>query len=165
MSYRLNRWLAGSIVLLVVADWASKFWVFNRITLGDTLSVIDGWLYLAHRRNTGVAFSMLADLPTPWGALFLSLFSLVAIGLFVWMMVQTPDRISRMAMALVVAGAIGNLGDRMVNGGVTDFILVSFFPYVFNVADAAITVGGVLLVTRMFFGGASAEPAPASANT
>ena len=47
------------------------------------------------------------------------------------------------------AARVGNLGDRLLDGGVTDFIFVHFFPYIFNVADIAITIGGVLLVLRM----------------
>jgi signal peptidase II len=155
-----RRWLAAGIVLLVVADWLTKLWVLNRVALGETLALVEGWLYFAHRRNTGVAFSMLSDLPEPWGALGLSLFGLAAAGLLVKLMVSTPDPVARIAIALVTAGALGNVGDRLVNGSVTDFILVAFFPYVFNVADAAITVGGIVLALRMLSGGA--QPGPAS---
>ncbi|CAN5844090.1 signal peptidase II [soil metagenome] len=159
------RWLAGGIAVLVAADWASKLWVLNRIPLGDTRAVVEGWLYFAHRQNTGVAFSMFADLPAFWGPLLLSAFSLIAIVLFVRMMRETPDPAGRGAMALVIAGAIGNLGDRLVTGSVTDFILVSFFPYVFNIADAVITVGGVVLVAYLLFGGRSAQSDPVSARS
>jgi signal peptidase II len=66
----------------------------------------------------------------------------------------------RVAASIVLAGAVGNLGDRILNGHVTDFVLVSFFPFVFNVADAAITVGGVLLAARLLLSEASLDGAP-----
>jgi signal peptidase II len=66
---------------------------------------------------------------------------------------STTDRVARLAAAAVIAGALGNLGDRLLTGEVTDFVLVAFFPFVFNLADAAITIGGSLLAFRM-----AAEP-------
>lgn len=164
MTRRASRLLAGAIALLVAADWASKLWVLNRIPLGDARAIVEGWLYFAHRQNTGVAFSMLADLPASWGPVLLSAFSLVAIVLFVRMMPETPDPVGRVALALVIAGATGNLGDRLATGSVTDFVLLSFFPYVFNIADAAITVGGIVLTAHLLFGGRSARTDPVSAS-
>ena len=58
---------------------------------------------------------------------------------------------------------MGNLGDRLMQGGVTDFIFVHFFPYVFNVADIAISIGGVLLVLRMMLDRRPADAAPTHA--
>ena len=68
----------------------------------------------------------------------------------------------RIASAVVLGGALGNLGDRLLNGSVTDFILVRYFPYVFNVADAAISVGGVLLAARLLLMEEALEPSPAA---
>jgi signal peptidase II len=61
----------------------------------------------------------------------------------------TRDAWVRMASGLVVAGALGNLGDRLMDGAVTDFILVRSFPFVFNVADVAISLGAVVLAARL----------------
>lgn len=152
MSSRLNRWLALTAIAVITADWLSKFWIANRMALGETLSLIDGWLYLAHRRNPGVAFSMFADLPDGWRTGVLALVSVVAVVVLARLAAEGTDRWVRAGCALAIAGAIGNLGDRMINGGVTDFILFSPFPFVFNVADAAITVGAVFLVVHIIFG-------------
>jgi signal peptidase II len=157
--------LALAMAALIALDWASKLLLLRRVPLGETHPVIDGWLYFAHRQNTGVAFSLLADLPAPWGMVALSAFSAGAVLLFLRMLAATPDRVARVAMALVVAGAVGNLGDRLASGSVTDFVLVPFFPFVFNVADAAITVGGIVLVLRMLSGAVSATPDAASAGS
>jgi signal peptidase II len=145
------------VAVLVIADWVSKLLVLNRIPLGDATAVIDGWLYFAHRQNPGVAFSMFAAIPEPWGRIFLSALSIVVVILLLRFIAETPDRVVRGAAVLVIAGAIGNLGDRLVTGSVTDFVYVTFFPYVFNVADSAITVGGITLGIRLLFGGSEAK--------
>ena len=152
--------LAAIILTLIAADWLSKVWVISRIRLGESLSLIDGWLIFVHRKNPGVAFSMFADLPDAWRVPLLTFASLVGVILFGRIIMTTPDTVVRIAAAIVLAGAIGNLGDRLVNGEVTDFVLVSFFPFVFNVADAAITVGGFLLAARLLFSDAALEPVP-----
>lgn len=153
MNRVLSRSLAIGVVALVAADWLTKFWIANRMALGETLSLVDGWLYFVHRKNPGVAFSMFAELPDSWRVPLLSLASVVGVILFARIIASSDDRLARFAAAVVMAGAIGNLGDRLVNGHVTDFVLISFFPFVFNLADAAITVGAVLLALRL----ASAE--------
>jgi signal peptidase II len=158
VSGRATRWLAFAVVTVVAADWLSKFWIANRIALGETLSLVDGWLYLAHRRNPGVAFSMFAELPDEWRTGVLALVSVVAVIVLARLAMEGTDHWVRTGCALAIAGAIGNLGDRMINGGVTDFILFSPFPYVFNVADAAITVGAVLLAVHILFGSEPVEP-------
>lgn len=154
----------GVIVALVIADWSSKMWVLNSIPLGETMPVIDGWLYFAHRQNPGVAFSMLAAMPEPWGRILLSALSIVVVILLLRFVADTDDRIVRGASVLVIAGAIGNLGDRIVTGAVTDFVFVTFFPYVFNVADSAITVGGVTLALRLLLSGSEAKQEEAAAS-
>jgi signal peptidase II len=158
-----RRGLAALCVLLVAADWLSKLWITNRLELGQTLALVEGWFYVTHRQNTGVAFSLLSDLPAAWGSIVLSLVSLAVAALFVSLLLSTSDGLARLGIALVVAGALGNAGDRLVSGAVTDFILVSFFPYVFNVADAAINIGGALLVLRFFHIGAAPAPPQAPA--
>jgi signal peptidase II len=153
----LGPWQLAVILLLVIADWTSKALILSRIPLGEAVAVIDGWLYFAHRQNPGVAFSMLAAIPEPWGRIFLSALSIGVVILLLRFVAETPDRVVRGASVLVIAGAIGNVGDRLVTGSVTDFIYVVFFPYVFNVADSAITVGGIALGLRLLLGGSEAK--------
>jgi signal peptidase II len=84
-----------------------------------------------------------------WRFPLIILLTLVGIGATVSIVRQSRDRWIHVAGALVLGGAVGNFGDRLLNGGVTDFIYVHFFPYIFNVADIFISIGGVLLVARM----------------
>lgn len=144
-----SRGLALLVILLVGVDWLSKIWVTNRLALGESREVISGLLYFVHRQNPGVAFSMFADLPVEWRVPILSFVSLVGIALFTRILHSTTDRFARFATAAIIAGALGNMGDRMLTGEVTDFLFLAFFPFVFNLADAAITLGGSILVLRL----------------
>ena len=156
----ISKTLVAVVAALIAADWLSKLWIIDRMALGETLELIDGLLYFVHRQNPGVAFSLLADLPDVWRVPLLTIASAIGVVLFGRIILSTPDGVVRTAAAIVLAGAIGNLGDRLINGQVTDFVLVSFFPFVFNVADAAITVGGFLLAGRLLFTDAALEPVP-----
>jgi signal peptidase II len=144
-----NRALALLIVALVAADWLTKLWITNALALDETLALVDGWIYFVRRENTGVAFSMLADLPATWRVPLLSLVGFLGILLFSRIIGSTTDRWARLAGAAVIGGAVGNLGDRMLTGGVTDFVFLAFLPYVFNFADTVITLGGSVLAVRL----------------
>lgn len=163
MNRDLNRLLVVGVLLLVAADWLSKFWVANRMALGESVSLVDGWFYFVHRENPGVAFSLLSDLPSVFRTPFLALVSGVGVVLFGRIIRSSPDRVVKLSSSIVLAGAVGNLGDRLLHGHVTDFLLLSFFPFVFNVADAAITVGGLMLAGRLLFSEAALEAVPAAA--
>ncbi len=152
MNSRLYRRFAAALLLVIAADWLTKSWVFNRVALGDTRAVVEGWLYLAHRENPGIAFSLFADLPDTIRTPLLTILSIAGIVILMRMLRSTTDGTMQFGSVLVTGGAVGNLGDRIASGAVTDFIHVPIFPYVFNLADAAITVGGALLVYRMVFG-------------
>ncbi|HEX9937273.1 MAG TPA: signal peptidase II [Longimicrobium sp.] len=149
-----RRWLALALIAVVAADWITKFLVQNHLRLYSRHAVIEGWVWLSHARNPGIAFSFLRDLPDHLRLPILAGAALVGIVLASRIALQTQDALMRVAAGLVVAGALGNLGDRVINGWVTDFIQVRWFPFVFNVADVAITIGAVLLAARMI----AAEP-------
>jgi signal peptidase II len=149
MKLNHRRWLAVALAAVVAADWITKFLVQNHLRLYSRHAVIDGWLWFAHARNPGIAFSFLRDLPEYVRLPLLVGAAALGIALATRIALKTEDALMRVAAGLVVAGALGNLGDRVMNGGVTDFIQVRWFPFVFNVADVAITIGAVLLAARM----------------
>lgn len=152
-----RRPLALVIFALVAADWATKFWITNQLALGETRALVDGWLYFVHRQNPGVAFSLFSDLPDSWRVPFLTVLSVLGITVVVRLILSTRDPLTRLAAAAVVAGALGNVGDRLWTGQVTDFVFLAFFPFVFNLADMAITLGGSVLAFRL---AGSPEPVP-----
>lgn len=150
MKLSRNRWMAVVIALIVAADWLTKAAVQRRFpTEGERWTLIDGWLTLTHSINHGISWGGLSGTDAPWRFPFIIVLTLVGIGATVSIIRQSRDRWIHVAGALVLGGAVGNFGDRLLNGGVTDFIYVHFFPYIFNVADIFISIGGVLLVARM----------------
>ncbi|HSU12665.1 signal peptidase II [Longimicrobium sp.] len=150
-----RRWLALALFAVVAADWFTKFLVQNHIHLYGQRPVIDGWLWLAHARNPGIAFSFAQGLPEYLRLPLLVAAASIGIAVAARIAQQTRDSLVRLAAVLIMAGALGNLGDRVMNGWVTDFIQVRWFPFIFNVADMAITIGAVMLAVRMIF---AAEP-------
>ncbi|HEX5727172.1 MAG TPA: signal peptidase II [Longimicrobiaceae bacterium] len=149
MNLAHNRRLAAAILGVVAADWLTKFWIQNRLVLGTERTVVDGWLWLAHHHNPGISFSAFAGMPDAWRTPLLAVAALLGLGVAGRILLTAHDAGVRVAAALVMAGALGNLGDRLVDGGVTDFIRVRFFPFIFNLADVAITAGAVLLLARL----------------
>jgi signal peptidase II len=148
MKLSRNRWMALVIALIVAADWATKALVQKRIT--TELTIVDGWLSFQRSFNEGISWGLFNQGgQNPWRLPLLVVLTLIGIGATASIVRQSRDRWIHVAGALVLGGALGNLGDRVLDGGVTDFIYVHFFPYIFNVADIFISIGGVLLVARM----------------
>ena len=149
MTLSRKRWLATAIILVLAADWLTKFWAQNHLQPFGSWRVLDGWVTFRYAFNPGIAFSFLRDVPAGVRMPLLVTLALVGLVATVSIIRGSRDGWLRLAGALVLGGALGNLGDRLLHGGVTDFIHVSFFPWIFNVADVAISVGGVLLLARM----------------
>jgi signal peptidase II len=142
------------VAAVVVLDQLSKALVVRSIGLHDYVPLVDGLLSLSHVRNHGAAFGLLSDWNLPYQSLLLSLLSLAALGAIATYFVKLPDgaRLPRLALALVLGGAVGNVIDRLRLGYVVDFVHVYFREYQwpdFNVADSAITIGVALLVIDM----------------
>ena len=144
----------GAYVLAAVVvglDQASKYWILHIFDLPLKASTpVAGPLHLTMVWNRGVSFGLMrADVDlTRWALAAFSI--IVSIFLAVWVR-NAARKLSALALGLVIGGAIGNVVDRIRFGAVADFIDVSrlYFPWIFNVADAAITVGIALLLLDM----------------
>jgi signal peptidase II len=145
-------------VLVIIADQATKWAIVQWVDLYQKVP-INSFINLTHQRNTGAAFSFLADAGGWQRWFFVVLASGVSIVIAVWLWRIRNERQTLLAagLALVLGGAIGNLIDRAMQGYVTDFIQVWFGDWAypsFNVADAGITVGAALLIIdALFFSG------------
>ena len=141
--------------LIVLLDQASKWAIIEWVELYDRVP-INSCVNITHQRNTGAAFSFLADASGWQRYFFIALASIVSAGITYW--IWTERRHGKFiliaGLSLILGGAIGNLVDRIALGYVTDFIQVWFgdwaFPS-FNVADSAITVGAALLIIDSLF--------------
>jgi signal peptidase II len=151
--WKIGYLLATGAVVLI--DQSSKAWAARRLRFdGKPYEVIAGFLHFDYAENNGVAFSQLQNGGDPgrWALSALALIASLAVLYFFWRTKRTDDRILG-ACALLLAGIIGNLTDRIRLGFVIDFIDVQFgnwhYP-TFNVADAAICIGAGLLLLDMF---------------
>lgn len=164
MRMNRGRWLALTIALIVAVDWITKALVQERLPLGVPRTVVDGWFSLMRTVNHGISWGWLKNAPEYVRFPLVIALTLVGIVATVGIMRQSRDRWLQVAGALVLGGALGNLGDRLYHGGVTDYLYVHFFPFIFNFADVAITVGGVILAARMLLERPQDEaPAPTHA--
>jgi signal peptidase II len=145
-------WLLAISALIFLIDQLTKTWVAKHVLLGEAIPVIPHVLRISHWTNEGAAFSLFADSASPhlvrWALIG---FSLVAALVVLIAMVKLGDRFSltTVALALIFAGALGNLHDRVLYGSVVDFIEVHIFSYHFpdfNVADSSIVTGACLLL-------------------
>lgn len=144
--------LIGVIALaIIVADQLTKLWVDADMRLYQSIPIIDGFLSLTYVRNTGAAFSLFADLPENIRLPFFIGVLVVAVIGIAWFIRQTPsdDKLTLVACALVLGGALGNGIDRIAYGSVIDFVDVYVGDWhwpAFNVADSSITIGVILLL-------------------
>lgn len=143
----VKRWyaLAG---LLVVLDQFSKWVVLENIHYGEVIYLAPFWNWVL-TFNPGAAFSFLAD-QSGWQRWFFTVLALGVSGWIAFELRKTPEkRLLSLALTLVMGGALGNVIDRVRFGAVVDFIqwhAAGYYWPAFNVADAAITVGAILLV-------------------
>ena len=150
-------WMAVSVTVIAF-DQLTKWAILKWVPLYDKIP-INSFINITHQRNTGAAFSFLADAGGWQRWFFITLGTLVSgfIIHWLWKIRGTGQVVLAAGLALVMGGAIGNVIDRVLLGSVVDFIQVWFgnwpFPS-FNVADSAISVGaGLLIVDALFLSG------------
>ncbi len=136
-------------ITLVLLDRLTKLWAAKNLSLGIPVPLVGDLVRLTRVHNTGGAFGIF-----PQGqALFLAVSAVVAVSLFlVLVFARDLRRLLRFGLTLVLAGAVGNLIDRAASGYVLDYFEIRGF-FVFNIADACISVGAALLVAYALFGG------------
>jgi signal peptidase II len=143
------------ISAIVVIDQLTKEIVRRTLPLhGEPVEVIPGLLDLTHVQNTGAAFGLLNAADFPYKAavmICIAAMALVAIAAYAAQL-GFHERLARFGLSLILGGAFGNLIDRAVFGHVVDFVDVYWGAahfWAFNVADAAITIGAILVLFDM----------------
>jgi signal peptidase II len=152
-----------TIAVVLIADQAVKWWMLSDI-FGLTPPITAGmrapqvyvtsFFDLTLVWNTGISFGLFGGNDSVW--ILSVLASLVAIGLLIWLW-RAGSRLLVLSLGMIIGGAVGNVIDRLRFGAVADFLdfhLMGYNFFVFNVADAAISVGVVLIVIDSFFVGA-----------
>lgn len=152
MNAKLTYFIIAIIIL--IADQASKAWATARLQAVDTMEIIPNFFRFTYARNRGVAFSLFADsqFETKWILAGISTMAAIGVGYYLFRSPAGSRRLN-MALAFLLAGIVGNLVDRVRLGEVVDFIDFHWYEQytwpTFNIADAAICVGAVLLAIEM----------------
>ena len=144
------------IASLLIADQVTKALIARHILLNSSKEIIPGFFHLVHIRNKGAIFGFFSQSGNRYVFLLLTLASLTALALVVYFFFKaSPDEgFMKIALSLIIAGALGNFVDRVFKGYVIDFLDISVKGWhwpSFNVADSCISIGAVLLIFIFFF--------------
>jgi len=156
-----SRWLWLSLGVLG-ADRATKFAIERYTSIFFRRPIFSDIVVLVHNQNPGMAFGVFSDSSSPWVAPLLLASAVAMIALLVWLLLtgRAGAALAQSGLALILGGAAGNALDRVIHGGVTDFIEVRLGTYIwpaFNVADSAISIGAALVLIELLFGGTNRE--------
>ncbi|MGH7599742.1 MAG: signal peptidase II [bacterium] len=148
-------------LLVLIPDQLSKLAIKSRFDLNESFIVLGNVLHFTYIQNPGMAFGL--DFAN---RIFLIVFSAIAstaILVYLYRLRRAPFS-HRLAFALILGGALGNLIDRMAYGEVIDFIEIRFgamrWPFVFNLADVGLTIGMCILIWRLLFVRSENESTP-----
>lgn len=137
------------LLLLILADFITKKLVYNLIDLNN-FTKITFFFDITHIHNYGISFGLFADFLPPW--IIISVGLVIIIFLFNWML-NTKSMIEKWAILFIIAGAISNIGDRIINNYVLDFIYFHYNQYywpAFNFADIYISLGILLFIFKFY---------------
>ncbi|EGQ4279195.1 TPA: lipoprotein signal peptidase [Staphylococcus pseudintermedius] len=133
-------------LIILVGDQLTKFIIRTQMTLGESFAVVPKFLYITSHRNNGAAWGILSGKMT----FFYIITIIVLIALIVFYIKEAKNNmLMQIAISLLFSGALGNFIDRVSIGEVVDFIDTVIFGYdfpIFNIADASLTIGVVLLI-------------------
>jgi signal peptidase II len=151
------RWLWLSLAVLA-ADRATKFAIERYTSPFFRSPIISDFVVLVHNQNPGIAFGVFSESSSRWLTPLLLLSSALVMALLVWLLVtgRAGGWLAQCGLAVILGGAAGNALDRLIHGGVTDFLEVHIGTFVwpaFNVADSAISIGAALVLIELLFGG------------
>lgn len=136
-------------LVIIVLDQLSKWVIVKSMDIGESIEVIHNFFYITSHRNQGAAFGILQG--QMW---FFYIITVIVIVAIVYYMEKEGKyhRLFGTALGLILGGAIGNFIDRVFRGEVVDFVDTIYFGYnfaIFNVADAALSIGVVLIIIHV----------------
>lgn len=148
----MNIVAAIIIIISIVSDQLTKFWAMDVLKNGDSIKIIGNFLRFTYAENKGAAFSILQNQRTFF--LVITLVMLIFLG-YIYFKTKNITKLSKLSIAMIAGGALGNFIDRFRLGYVVDFIDVRFgefynFP-VFNIADSFVVCGTILMIILILF--------------
>jgi signal peptidase II len=155
-------WLAFAVL---AGDRATKFAIERYTSVFFRRPIFSDIVYLVHDQNSGMAFGVFSNSNSPLVSPLLLAGAVIMIAALAWLLVtgRAGGALAHTGLAMILGGAAGNALDRVIHGGVTDFLEVRLGSYVwpaFNVADSAISLGAVLVLIELLFGGANRTQLP-----
>ncbi|MGH9339753.1 MAG: signal peptidase II [Acidobacteriota bacterium] len=145
-------------VTVFVLDFLTKWWVTRAPEFRVSTVVIDNFFNLHYVENQGIAFGYFHEFESEWKAVILSVMAIVALAIVLYYIVVSPlnQKLLFVSLGLLLGGILGNFTDRLLHGYVVDFLELHwksrFFWPTFNIADAAITCGVLIILYETFFG-------------
>tara|TARA_Y100001934_G_C12331911_1_gene765552 strand:+ start:83 stop:574 length:492 start_codon:yes stop_codon:yes gene_type:complete len=136
------------IIFLVILDLISKNYALNNFLIGQSYTTFLPFIDLLLIYNSGIAFGIFDG----YGDLASNILLIITIFILIYLIRLLSNetfQIAKLALSLIIAGALGNIVDRIVDGKVTDFLhleIGNFSFFIFNLADAFITVGAILII-------------------
>ncbi|NGY92428.1 lipoprotein signal peptidase [Bacillus megaterium] len=138
---------------VILIDQVTKWMIVKEMYYGQSITVIENFLYITFHRNRGAAWGILQG--QMW--FFYLITVVVVVGLIIYIQkLKKQDKWFGIALALMLGGAIGNFIDRVVRKEVVDFVNTYIFTYdfpIFNVADSALVVGVIIMFIMTLFEG------------
>jgi signal peptidase II len=166
----LQRRLPWLLVPLAVlwADWATKIWILTHLVPGMPRPVVSGCFSLTLGFNRGAIFGIFAGAPEALRAALFLVAGAVALLYFGYELLKpSTPALNRVALGLIIGGALGNGVDRLHNGAVVDFLDAYWKDWhypAFNVADSCIVCGAILLLLVLVLGARGSRPAGSPGN-
>ncbi len=141
-------WIIMIIGLIGIDQWTKWFFFTNRENFSQ-FEIIKDFFYLSYVENRGAAFGILQNFR--W---FFIVLTIVAVVVLIWYFLKNDNKLLRLSLSFIIAGAIGNFIDRLLRGFVVDFL--DFYPFgynfpVFNVADICVNIGVFILIIYVLF--------------
>lgn len=148
-------WYYLITLIILLLDQVTKWAIVSYMELYETRSVIGEFFYIASHRNRGAAFGILQD--QRWFFIVVTIVVVVGLIVYLYKMSKEKQHLLCVALSFLLAGALGNFIDRVRTGEVVDFLLfrfqfnffgkpIDYYFATFNVADAAITIGVILVL-------------------
>ncbi len=141
-------YLILTIAIIVILDQIFKFLIVKKVMLYTGVEVIKNFFYITHIKNHGIAFGLFKNRNTFF---VISTSIVIVFLLYLTYKFYNKNIIMTYCLSFIIGGAIGNLIDRIKYGYVIDYLQFTFFPPVFNFADASIVCGAVVLSLLLFF--------------
>ena len=137
------------VTLLIFLDFFSKKIIFLFIQFNKLISIMP-FIDFTHIHNYGISFGLFAGILPSWFIIISG--SVMVIFLFFWML-KSSNKLEMWGILLIISGAISNIGDRLINNYVLDFILLHYNQYywpAFNFADIYISIGILIVIIESF---------------